>query len=102
MHYTDTLAQRLRALADEIESAERYGLPIPTTISVHSFPNYSPHVSFAANEDEFDVWADYTQATVEDYEHAGRDWQRANADVNGLTVQFAICRPEKQPAGVTA
>lgn len=91
-HKTATVADRLRAWADEVEAAERYRLPIPTTMSVHTFPNYSPHVSFSANEDEFDAWVEYTEATVEDYDHAGSRWQRATADVNGLRVDFSIKR----------
>ena len=65
-------------------------------------------MSFSANEAEFDVWADYTEADVTEYEHADHRWERAEADVNGLLVSFAIMRGpveaarESQPSVVSA
>lgn len=92
MHYTDTLAQRLRALAEELESAERYGLPLPPMVSVSAHKHGS--ATFHTDDrDLFDQWADYTEADVTDYDHAGHHWSRATANVNGLSVQFATARP---------
>ena len=88
LHRTDTLADRLRALADEIESAERYGVPIPTVVSVNSFPNIEP-VAFSATADEFDAWADYTDAETGEYRRDGKRVRSASVDVNGLRVTFA-------------
>ena len=86
---TDTtrLARRLRDLAGEVESADRYGVPIPFMFNVngHEFGG----VTFSATAEEFDAWAEYTEATVEEYEHGGKDWRGAKADVNGLPVSFA-------------
>lgn len=92
MNKTATLADRLRSLADELESAERYGLPLPAMVSTSSH-NHT-HVSFHTDDrDLFDQWADYTEAEVVDYDYADHHWSRATADVNGLIVQFATARP---------
>ena len=89
------LADRLRMLADEIETAARYGVPIPQLVSAsgHQFSG----ASFHATEDEFDAWEGYTfegdeNATREDYEHSGANWSRANVNVNGLPLEFACVR----------
>jgi hypothetical protein len=96
VHRTETLAQRLRAFADELESAERYGVPIPSVVCATAYPN--SHASFSATGEEFDAWADYSDAVVEEYDHEGQHWRRAVADVNGLRVEFATT----DPAAVTA
>lgn len=87
-HKTETLPDRLRALADELESAERYGLPIPGMVSVsaHKYGQASFHTDDAAL---FAAWADYTEAEVVEYDHASHHWSRATANVNGLSMQFA-------------
>jgi hypothetical protein len=91
------LATRLRQLADELESAARYGVPLPYMVSVsgHQYGN----ASFSATGEEFDAWADYTEATVEKYDHNGRHWVRATADVNGLPLEFSCVAA---PAEVSA
>ena len=82
------LAARLRMAADEIESAARYGVPIPFCVTVggHEFAS----MSFSATEHEFAAWAEYAEAAVEQYEHDGYDWSAATADINGLPVRFSV------------
>ena len=82
------LARRLRMLADEIESAARYGVPIPYMFSVRGH-KYGA-ASFSATEDEFAAWAEYAEAAVEHYEHEGEDWSSAECDINGLPISFAV------------
>lgn len=79
------LADRLRRLADEVESAARFGVPIPTLmyVSSHKFSD----VSFAATEHEFAAWVDYTEARVD---HDGDEWSSARADCNGLPLSFSV------------
>jgi hypothetical protein len=88
---TQRLADRLHHMADEIESAARYGVPIPYMVSAsgheHGF------VSFSASLEEFDAWAEYTEADVTEYDHEGGHWWRAVANVNGLPVTFAASTP---------
>src|SRR5690348_18495041 len=91
--HAQRLADRLRMAADEIESAARYGVPIPYMVSVsgHEFGG----ASFHATEHEFDAWVDYTfagdeNATGEDYEHRGSAWSRAKVDIN--EIGRASCR----------
>lgn len=93
------LADRLRMLADEVESAARYGVPIPYMVSVsgHAFGG----ASFSASEEEYAAWVDYTfggdsGATGEDYEHEGAGWSRATVNVNGLPLEFACRRSAEQ------
>lgn len=81
------LAHRLRMLADEIESAARYGVPIPFMVSSngHEYGN----AAFSATPEEFEAWADYTEAEVTEYDRDGRHWLSAVADVNGLPLSFS-------------
>ena len=86
------LADRLRLLAEEVESAARYGIPIPHmfTVSGHRFGV----ASFSATAEEFDAWVDYTfggdeNAESEDYTRNGVDWSWATVKVNGLPLEFA-------------
>ena len=81
------LASRLRMAADEIESAARYGVPIPTNVSVSGY-EYSG-MSMSSLHGEFDKWVEYFEADVEHYEYGGREWSKATAEVNGLRVEFA-------------
>lgn len=90
---TKTLARRLRMLADEIESAARYGVPIPFMVSVngHEHGGASFHLD---RPDDFAAWVDYTfgggeKAVGHDCVHDGQNWSRATVDVNGLPVTFA-------------
>jgi hypothetical protein len=85
------LALRLRLLADEIESAARYGVPIPSLVSVggHVFSG----ASFAATEHEFAAWAEYAEATVDHAYHHGADWSSAEVtigDGDRLPLRFSI------------
>jgi hypothetical protein len=92
MHYTDTLPQRLRALADELESAERYGIPLPYMVSVAQ-ARYT-HATFHADPDVFDAWADYCEVEPVEYESAdNRTWRQVITDINGLKVEFATATP---------
>lgn len=95
------LVARLRLLADEIESAARYGVPIPYMVSTsgHQFGG----ASFHATEGEYDAWVDYTfggdeNAVGEDYEHKGTDWSRARVNVNGLPLEFSCIRSSAKAA----
>jgi hypothetical protein len=81
-HKVDTLPNRLRALAEELESAERYGVPMPYMGSV------AEGASFHLDPDAFDAWAEYTEADVRSYEHDGRRWRSVSVDVNGLHFDF--------------
>ena len=84
------LASRLRAAADEIESAARYGVPIPYMVSA-SGHKYGA-LSFSATEAEFAAWVDYTEAEVEHGHHHGAAWSSVDrVDVNGLPVSFSVC-----------
>jgi hypothetical protein len=88
---TTRLATRLRQLADEIESAARYGVPTPynATVSGHEYGG----ASFSATSEEFDAWAEYTEASVEEYDSNDRHWRSAEVDVNGLSLRFACSTP---------
>ena len=86
------LADRLRMLADEIESAARYGVPVPHTVSA-SGHQYGA-VTFSATEEEFAAWADYTEAEVTHDRHHGADWSSGEVDVNGLPLRFAVRHEE--------
>lgn len=85
------LADRLRMAADEIESAARYGVPIPSCVSVggHLYSDFS----FAATEDEFTAWAEYTEATVDHGHHHGADWSSAEVHIGDggrLPLRFSV------------
>jgi hypothetical protein len=84
------LANRLRMLAEEIESAARYGVPIPYMVS--SSGHAHGRATFAATPEEFAAWADYTEAEVSEYDHAGRRWLSAEVDLNGLPLQFSAAQ----------
>ena len=83
-HRTTTLADRLRALADELESAERYGITLPRLINAGS-NDITWHTPDPA---EFAQWADYTEADVKTLPAPDGHYVIARADMNGLTVQF--------------
>lgn len=82
------LTDRLRQLAEEIESAARFGVMVPIrwSVSGHEYGD----VGFAATEHEFAAWVDYTEATVIRSHHHGTDWSAVEVDVNGLPLSFAI------------
>lgn len=82
------MADRLRLLADEIESAARYGVPIPNYINV-SGHEYGA-VTVSAEEHEFAAWAEYTEAEVRHDHHHGAWWSDFATDVNGLPLRFAV------------
>lgn len=83
------LADRLRHLAGEVESAARFGVPIPDLISVDA-REHACAASFSADEREFAAWAGYTEAKVTYYRYEGRKWSRAVGDLNDLRVEFAV------------
>lgn len=82
------LVARLRLAADEIESAARYGVPIPSTVSVsgHRFGG----ANMSATEEEFSAWAEYAEAQVEHRHHHGADWSSFKVDINGLPLSVAV------------
>ena len=81
------LADRLRMAADEILSAARYGVPIPSLVSV-SAHEYGG-MTFAATLDEFTAWAEYAEVEADRNHHHGCAWSSAEADINGLPVRFS-------------
>lgn len=86
------LISRLRLLADELESAARYGVPVPSMCSAsgHRFSG----ASFSATPEQFDAWLDYAEAEATlEWEDAGKHWRSAEADVNGLPLGFATSEP---------
>lgn len=88
------LADRLRLLAEEVESAARYGIPVPIYWSIGAAENSS--VNFHATPEQFAAWADYLNAEsdVVEYEAADARWQRVErVDVNGLALSFATSEP---------
>lgn len=89
----NVLAHRLRLLADEIQSAHRYGVPVPTTLTVDSYDVGG--VTFSATPAEYNAWVDYCVGVeVRDYDHDEKHWRTASADVNGLNVRFAMSQPQ--------
>jgi hypothetical protein len=91
------LADRLRMLADEVESAARYGIPVPYMFSVSGHPRGG--ASFSATPHEFDSWVDYTfggdeSASGDDYTLDGFEWSSAAVNVNGLPLRFATKREQ--------
>lgn len=82
------LADRLRKAADELESAARYGVPVPDYISFSSHQHGAMYVS--AEEHLFNAWAEYAEAKVEHDHHHDADWSCFATDVNGLPVRFAV------------
>lgn len=82
------LIDRLRMAADEIESAARYGVPVPFCVNVDG-GEYGD-MSFAATEAEFDAWVEYAEAVVTHHAHDGADWSRVETNINGLPVHFAV------------
>jgi len=85
---TQRLATRLRMLAEELESAGRYGVPIPESFGVSGYEHGG--ATAAMTEAEFDAWVEYTEATRIDYEYQGDQWSRAEVDVNGLPMRFCL------------
>lgn len=76
-HKTESLPDRLRALAYELESAVRYGLPMPAGADVASG-------AFIYLDDPatFEAWVDYLEAPVT----SNGSFSYAEAGVNGLRV----------------
>ena len=94
------LALRLRLLADEVESAARYGVPIPFCFSV-SGSEYGA-ASFSATPEEFAAWVEYVEAPVEHGHHHDADWSSAEANIGDgdrLPLRFSL---RHEPAEVTA
>lgn len=89
-----TFVARAHHLADELDSARRYGVPIPDYITISAGPFGGVHMHLTAHE--FAAWVDYTDATVGEYDHDGSHWRRAEVDVNGLRFTFAMATPLTQ------
>ena len=91
-----TLATRLRLLAAEIESAARYGVPIPESFTV----NGSHFGAAAAHTDAatFAAWADYLEADTEERRHHGHIWHTAASRIsNGdLPIRVQTSRPDEE------
>lgn len=86
------LADRLRMLAEELESAARYGVPVPYNVTVSGDKHGG--ASFSATPEEFDAWLDYTEAEVTlEWDAAGKHWRRAEANVSGSPLTFATATP---------
>lgn len=93
---TDRLVRRLNLAADELASAARFGLPVPTSASVNGYAGLEGLTLSLDSVDEFDAWADYASDVIaEDYEHDGARWQRATGTLGleGLRVSFAVRLP---------
>ena len=88
------LADRLRDLADEVESAARWGVPVPIHwyVSGHHFGS----VGCSTDPYEFAAWAEYVEADVTESIHHGGVWRSFVADVNGLPVKLS-CRVSDAP-----
>ena len=86
------LATRLRQLADEIDSAHRFGVPIPASVTV----GHSEHSDISFVEPDratFDAWVDYTEATTRTEDIGYARYVIATADVNGLPLRFQTAAP---------
>jgi hypothetical protein len=91
------LALRLRLLADEVESAARYGVPIPYCVSVTGAEYGGVNISMT--EDEFTAWAEYVEAEVTHDRHHGADWSNAAAnigDADRLPLRFHVRHEAEQ------
>lgn len=102
---THPLAARLRLLADEIDSAHRYGVPIPESIIVVSHGPYggaSTHTDRAT----FDAWADYLDseptATVSESRHHGSIWHTVAATINEGQLPVRVQTSEPDEAAVAS
>lgn len=84
------LIARGKQLADEMASAARYGLPIPTTVSLNSYDNLEGAAFSFDTIDEFDAWAEYAEAAVNEYDRDDRHWHHGIGDLNGLAVSFSF------------
>lgn len=92
------LADRLRMAADEIESAARYGVPVPDSLSVSGHRFGQVHIS--ADAELFAAWVEYADPQqVERRHHHGADWSSFEVDVNGLPLAVAL---RHGPESVTA
>jgi len=83
------LIDRLRMLADELEAAAGYGVPVPIYVTASGHENGHVHIPMTAAE--FDAWVEHTDANVRVYHHDGARWRSAKVDLDGLAVGFATC-----------
>lgn len=93
------LIERGKLLADEMASAARYGLPIPTTVSLNGYDNLEGAAFSFDTIDEFDAWAEYAAANVRECDHDDRHWHHGIGDLNGLAVSFSFAA---QPVAAVA
>lgn len=83
---TTTLPDRLRALAEELESAERYGLHLPGSVIVHGGVTF-----YLSDPADFNAWTDYLEVDP----HASGGFRCAEGNTNGLPVHV-FTRPAVQ------
>lgn len=93
------LARRLRLAADEMESAARYGVPVPDLLFVDGW-EYGQGVNFSASPEEFTAWRDYT-ADAGPVVTRTDQYAELSVNVNGLPVHLT-CRTDLLPAEATA
>lgn len=93
----ETLIANLRKAADELDSAHRYGLPIPTYVSVTGYDTLTGDLGLPLDTfEQVDAWAEYAaEITVKDYDHGSERWRRGTGrlGLDGLRVTFAASTP---------
>ena len=87
------LIERAKHLADEMASAARWGLPIPTLVAINNYANIEGARFTVTSIDDFDAWAEYAEANVHEYDHDDRHWHAGVGDLCGLAVSFSVATP---------
>jgi hypothetical protein len=100
----NTIAGRLRLLADELDSAEALGVPLPPTVHVNSHTNLEG-AGFHLEAGEFAAWLDYVDnpPVVESWHH-DKHWRVVSTKVGhgGLRLEFTMATPIASPEAVGA
>lgn len=97
---TQSLIARLRHTADELESAARYGVPIPSTVSV-SEGEYG-EARFATYANEYGPWLEYSEGTEREYIRDDRRWRSVEAVIGEHDLKIAFATSEPIAAEVTS
>lgn len=84
------LIERGRQLTEEFASAARYGVPLPTSLILDGHEHGGVYFSVGDDPALFDAWVVYADAEVTEFDHDGKHYRRAAAEVNGLSVTFAM------------